>query len=173
MDAQLLSTQPESGEFPEVLFDAFGSCLWVKYTDSSYSEWCGVFGCGSYGRSLVLVQPETSKSFVLASGQGYWVDIEERSLLGKTGVDDIQIAIWPDDCDFVIAGSWTNILFLDPMGIVWDSGRVSWDGISFDSYTDGKVVGIANDLSDDGCEFELDVQRKIVVGAPEFPTEAA
>ncbi len=168
MEAEILNTQPVSGQYPEHAFNAYGNCLWVKFTDSDLMEWCGIFGAGSGGTSKVVHFPIQSAIFVLSHGQGYWIDVEGQKLIGKTDSDDLQDVVWPPDRDFLVASNWTNIFYINPMGILWDSGRVSWDGISFESCSSSMITGHVNDLSDDECTYSLHVQERLVDGAPTF-----
>ena len=46
MESEILKTSPLSGKYEEHRYDATGNTMWVKFLDSEYLEWCGVFGLG-------------------------------------------------------------------------------------------------------------------------------
>jgi hypothetical protein len=173
VDASILQYKPLSGDFPEFTFDAVGNCVWVKFTDINFDEWIGIFGVGNGGPSKVLLNDNLGMAFVLSGGQGYWVNLNERTLLGKTRSNYLQDGIWPSGLEFAVVSDYTNIFFLSVAGIIWDSGRISWDGISFERGTANLVTGHLNDLSDVGRKYKLHIQSRHIEGAVEFDEGAA
>jgi hypothetical protein len=153
--AELLRVRPQSGQFPERQFDAFGNTTWVKFTDDAFEEWCGVFGAGTNAASAVTCASAGAHAFIVSAGQGYFVDMNSRTLLHKTHSDRITHAAFIPGSGRVVACDWTHLFVLGVDGSVWDSGRVSFDGISFTEVTVDHVIGRVNDLSDDGVEFCL------------------
>lgn len=153
--AEILRVRPVSGAFPEIPFDAHGNTTWVKFTDDRLGEWCGVFGAGVGSTCLVTSSAEGRVAFVVSAGQGYFVDIDSRRMLHKTRSNQIVKAAFIPGSNDVVVSDWTNILVLGADGSVWDSGRVSFDGITFTEITEEWVKGVVNDLSEDGEEFLL------------------
>lgn len=153
--AEVLRFRPISGTFPEIPFDAHGNTTWVKFTDDNFVEWVGVFGGGINSSSVVTCSSETPHAFVVSAGQGYFVDINSRTVILKTRSNQIASALFVPRSNSVVACDWTNIYILGLDGSIWDSGRVSYDGIGFTGISEGQVTGRVNDLSDDGVEFRL------------------
>jgi hypothetical protein len=153
--AEVLRFRPISGTFPEIPFDAHGNTTWVKFIDDSFEEWCGIFGGGVTSSSLATCSSEARHAFVVSAGQGYFVDINARHVIQKTKSDQITAASFIPGSYSVVACDWTNIYILGVDGSIWDSGRVSFDGIGFTDVTERQVLGRVNDLSDDGAEFRL------------------
>ena len=91
MHAELLKSIPLSGTYPEVQFDVGINSTWVKFLDANYDEWCGVFGGGNSNYSCVEFSENSEQAFVVSAGQGYLVDIEERTLRYKTDLDDLTL----------------------------------------------------------------------------------
>ena len=153
--AEVLRVRPISGTIPEIAFDALGNTTWVKFTDDNFEEWCGVFGGGLNSSSVVTCSSEAPRAFVISTGQGYFVDIDSRSVIRKTRSNQLASAVFIPHSNRVVACDWTNIYLLGTDGSVWDSGRVSYDGIEFTEICDEHVAGRVNDLSDEGVEFRL------------------
>ena len=153
--AEVLRFRPISGTFPEIPFDAHGNTTWVKFTDDRFDEWCGIFGAGINSSSVVACSTDGPIAFVVSAGQGYFIDINSRHLLHKTKSDQIAAAAFIPGSKDVVACDWTNIYILGASGTVWDSGRVSFDGIGFTEVTETQVRGRVNDLSDEGVDFRL------------------
>ena len=153
--AELFRFRPISGMFPEKDFDATGKTTWVKFTDDDLDDWCGIFGTGLTSSCVVTCSTIGPHAFVASGGQGYFVDINSRTVLNKTHSDQITNAVFIPGSGDVIASDWTNLFILGPDGPVWKSARVSMDGIKFDEVTAEGVKGKVNDLSKDGVEFVL------------------
>ena len=160
MEATLADNIPVSGEYEEVCFECGNDNAWVKFQDSEYEEWYGVFGRGLSAHSKVILVGENSLCFVNAGGQGYWVDINSKKLISKTKDDYLENTIAVPRHELVICSDFTNILFYTPEGLVWDSGRVSMDGISFEEITENYVKGKINDLTDEGSPYVLQINER-------------
>ena len=129
--AQILSLPPVSGSIDEVHFDAVGNCLWVKFVDDECQEWCGVFGAGFGTFSKAVVTDQSGHCFIISSGQGYIVDVNTRGLLQKTENDALVSAISIPERELFVACDYTRLIAYSPAGVVWESERVSVDGINF------------------------------------------
>jgi hypothetical protein len=158
MDAEILSTIPLSGSFDELRFDAKGDSTWVKFLSDDGTEWCGVFGTGISGHSGVDVSAEHSLAFVVSAGYGYLVDVDRRVVSYKTKSDQIVSARFIPRTQRVVACNYTNIFIIEDGRTIWDSGRVSWDGIEFQEVSQDRVSGRVNDLSDDWPRFSLELE---------------
>lgn len=94
MEAEIIN-RPISGDFPEIHFGEVSTfSLWVKFTDDDFQEWVGSFCQGWDGyRTFVLNLDRKDKVFVVAGGNGYFIDITSRQLLNKGELSGIKTAI--------------------------------------------------------------------------------
>ncbi|MBU1168120.1 MAG: hypothetical protein KKD44_01010 [Proteobacteria bacterium] len=148
MNAEILTSHPLSGEFDELYFDSFGDTTCVKFEDDNYLEYCGIFGGGFGGGSNVSFHDNIA--FVVAHGQGYVFDINKRAIIHKTDNDHLKGAIYTDFNNYFLAYNLTNLFVFDST-LVWDSQRVSADGIKIDIIEKGIVTGKVFNFS----EWEL------------------
>lgn len=153
--AEVLRIAPISGSYTELQFDARGNSTWIKFTDDDCEEWCGVFGGGMTSESIVANSEASPLAFVVSAGQGYLVDVNARRVLLKTSTSQLTSALFVPQSARVVACDWTNIFIFEPDGSVWDSGRVSFDGINVTEVTPERAKGNVNDLSDNWPEFVL------------------
>jgi hypothetical protein len=172
MQAELIKNVPLAGECDEVVFgDAAGNCLWVRFWDSRWREWCGVFQAGD-GRESSVHPTADTLCFVLAGGFGYWVDVESRRVLYRTGSAWIERAISVPGRAQVAATDDTNIYLITPEGVVWDSGRVAYAYIGFDSATTEEVKGSVNGIEmEEYYDFTLRLDGPRFECPWEFPRE--
>ncbi|MDN2658358.1 hypothetical protein OW491_00930 [Neptunomonas sp. CHC150] len=139
MKPVLLNHIPESGSIEEVRFDAIGDCTWIKFQDSNYLDWVGVFGMG-WGGGDDVIQIGHNVVFVLSNGQGYFIDVNERKLLCKTECDYLKSIIQADP-DTVIAATDTEVYVYNINGLVFATKRIASDGINLKSFASGIVIG--------------------------------
>lgn len=118
--------------------------------------WFGMFAWGggsSY--SAVLGSPEANHLLVVATGQGYDVDV--------TGRTAREVDVFPIYGSFVAADDGvtlfydgTSIVAYGSRGVRWKVPRLAFDGIEILGIRDGKVYGLADDPSGQ-VEFEIDL----------------
>ena len=125
-------------------------CSWVKFQDSDYLDWVGIFGHGWGGGNFVCVN-ESGVGFVIANGQGYVVDVNLRELLLKTECDYLYSCVAAPDNMFVATDGF-QLRVYDTTGESYCSDRVSIDGVEFDGFCDELVSGTVWDLSE-GVKF--------------------
>ncbi len=155
-EAHLLSSPPVSGSIDEVRFDAVGNCLWVKFADDEYQEWCGVFGPGFDTFSKAVVTDQSGHCFIISSGQGYIVDVHTRGLLHKTENDALVFVIVIPGRELFIACSSIRLIAYSPAGVIWQSRRVSVDGIKFLEVNESTLTGQVWNM-EDWVDFVLDI----------------
>lgn len=158
MKSEILNTIPKSGSFDEVKFDAAGDCLWVYFQDSKYLEWVGVFGYGWSGGKCVAHNSD-GVSFVIAKGQGYILDINERNLLHKTECDYLKQCIANDNNEIFIATTNLEVYVYNKNGFLFSTERIASDGIEITSCKNniltGKVYGF-----DEWFDFRLNLENE-------------
>jgi hypothetical protein len=154
--AEALTSPPISGSVDEVHFSAVGDCAWVRFTDAVEAQWCGVFGPGCV-RGRAAVANTDGQAFVIASGQGYLVDVNARVLLHKTDCEWLISAIAIPGRDAFVACTYTNLVAYSALGCEWNSERVSIDGIELAAASESRVKGRVWDL-EKWVDFDLDIE---------------
>jgi hypothetical protein len=145
MSAEILTITPLSGEYPEQHFgNHFNSKLWVKFIDNQFDEWVGCFSKPyNSGLSVALTSRENTTGFVVAGGQGYLIDIQERTLIKE--LDDypsIESAIATTKPDYFLASTFYSIYLLDNSGMLNEiRPDMIIDGIYFNEQLNNKVIG--------------------------------
>ena len=140
-EVQILSSPPISGTIDEFRFEAIGNCTWVKFIDDTYEEWCGIFGHGFYVNSNDAIVNDNGQAFIISGGQGYIVDVNSRNPLYKTDNDYLTSVVYIPESEFFISCSFTNLFAYSPQGLMWESDRISVDGIKFLEFDNKMVKG--------------------------------
>lgn len=162
MEAEILDRPPLSGEFEEHSFVESGdNTLWVKFLDSEYMEWVGVFSqCGWKSNNIVLSLEDKGLFLVVAGGQGYFVDPESRIIAAKTEWDMIEAVAYNNETNSLVATDGLRLAILEGTNMVWSGDRVSADGISIEKQVGPVVYGRVNDLTEEGSEFSFNIRTK-------------
>ena len=150
---------PLSGSFEEHDFGTGGLRCWVKFTDSQYREWCGKFlpGTKPVGRKILWL-PGTRNFFILASGRGYIVNADTRELIARTESDMLEDAVVVPESNAIVVTNGLTIGLFGPDGGMWESERISLDGIRFQEVFADRVTGKLNDMTDTWCDFTFYVK---------------
>ena len=142
MKAYLPKTRPLSGDYPEKWFgESTGDGVAVLFEDSQYDDWLGIFQKGEYGCLFAALLGETPYAFVIAHGQGYVVDVDNKEIVCRTDDDYLQSAIIVPDKAVAVAAGFTHLDAYSSKGLLWESDRVSRDGIRLQKAEDSKVIG--------------------------------
>lgn len=122
MIAQVLEKPPLSGSIEEILFEAFGECTWVKFSNDD-EEWAGDFGNGhSSNVQEVAVFHSGNHAFVIAKGKGYLISLKNRSLILKMGDYCLEYVVAVPERDIVIILDASRTLIgCDSSGTLWES----------------------------------------------------
>ncbi|MDX3775655.1 hypothetical protein QE250_16170 [Chromatiaceae bacterium AAb-1] len=162
MEASILDKPPLSGDFEEHSFIESGNnTLWIKFIDSEYLEWVGVFSQGDWKSNNILLPLESEGLFlVIAGGQGYFIEPNSRKLVAKTEWDMIEAITYNEETKSFLATDGLRLAILEGTKMVWSGKRVSADGISIEKQIGAVVYGKVNDLTDDGCEYSFNIKTK-------------
>lgn len=154
----ILDEPPISGTIDEVFFNAIGECTWVLFKDG-FDQWAGVFGRGLWGADSVIPFGNDDEAFVISRGQGYVVNLTDRSLTYMTNENELEDAIISHNKQFVIACDAFCLFMYNTGGLEWRSERISYGGIRLthtsEKYLYGEVDGI-----EDWEKFSLDLESK-------------
>lgn len=147
----LLNNIPKSESFEELRFNAEGDCTWVKFQDSEYIDWIGVFGKGWNDGGEDVIPINYGIAFILSNGQGYIVDVNNRKLLGKTECDSAGST--------VIATTDIEIHIYDSNHLLFSTKRIASDGIKLKSCRNATVTGEVWGF-DKWYPFTLDIKNQ-------------
>ena len=116
---------PRAFSFPNP--DAFSEGLVITFTASTGERWTGNFASG-WG-SLDAVRDELGKraTIVVASGNAYLVDVDSKTASGITSPADYIEYVAGQKVVVIGNGLWFEAI--GSTGVVWQSRRISWDGM--------------------------------------------
>ena len=137
----------------------------VRFYKSDGSEWVANFKPGWTGFSLVVDYPEINRIVVIAKGQGYIMTPDQEVPIDTFGVD-IRDAIKTADGKIVLVDD-IYVRLLDNEGAVWQSQRISWDGIKDVKLQDNILTGLSYDPMDSinkWIPFSIDLDTKEITG---------
>lgn len=162
MEAKILNRPPLSGDYEERSFVESGNnTLWVKFLDSEYLEWVGMFSQSEWKSTNLVIPLEDKKLFlVVAGGQGYFVDPDAREISAKTDWDMIEEIVYNPETNSLVATDGLCLAVIEGTSMVWSGNRVSADGISIEKQEGSVVSGKVNDLTDKGCEYSFNIKTK-------------
>jgi hypothetical protein len=142
MKINVLDKPPISGSMAEVQFDAVGNCTWIKF-DDGLDEWTGVFGQGGIARHVnaATLFNNDKHAFVIAGGQGYVINLADKSLVYKAPDDYLQDLIAIPSHDLILTCNYTDLILYDSKKKLWESDRLALDGIKFTEASADNVCG--------------------------------
>lgn len=128
----------------------------VRFTDSRGGEWVGNFQPGLGGVSGAVDHPDGRRVLVIAEGQGYVVDPDERASRHFFGGQVEHILLVPSLGVLIGNGLWFEAI--GPGGSLWTSDRISWDGMQGLKIDGQQLTGESWDpLTNSWVPFELDL----------------
>jgi hypothetical protein len=128
----------------------------VRFTDSRGGHWVGNFQPGLGGIDTAIEHPDGQRAIVIADGQGYIVDPEDRERRKYFG-GQIEVVLPVAGLGILFGnGLWFEALGVS--GLLWTSDRISWDGMRGLNIDGSRLTGESWDpLSDSWIPFELEV----------------
>lgn len=154
---------PASGELEEYRFNAFGDCLFIKFEPEDGLPWIGIFGKGEGVHNAVACSEFVAVA--IAGGKAYYVRLDTKSLVYTTDAAMFCDVIATDDSETFVAINHTSIHLLSTAGHVWQSSRISWDGMRNASAQGAKVAGEAwSPLDNTWMPFAVDLKSRQVRG---------
>lgn len=136
----------------------------MEFLPDGKSAWVGNFQPGITDYFAVLPHLEGKSLIVIAGGQAYVIDPEERCL-SETFGGNISIAFAAPQANLLVLGNGIWLEAWTHTGLRWRSRRISWDGMSDLRLENDKVRGAAWSPIDD-CEypFAVDLATGVVEG---------
>ncbi|HEY2785558.1 MAG TPA: hypothetical protein VGJ05_11350 [Fimbriiglobus sp.] len=142
--------------------------LVVRFQAKNGDTWVGNFQPGLGGIDFVAEHPNGREMIVVHGGQGYVVDphdLTKRSYFGCT----IEFVEPVPELSEVIFGDGLQFQCLGQAGRVWQSNRISWDGMCDLRRVDRVLYGKAwSPIDDRWLPFELDLVTGTFTGGSYF-----
>jgi len=111
--------QPTSGQYSEKHFETSKqefksqSWSWVLFNKLNGKQWTASFRGGDAEKKLLAILGDTSIVFVVADGQGYFVNVDAEELIKYTKQETIkEVASNEDNSLILFADNW-NIFTVD------------------------------------------------------------
>lgn len=165
---RVLPGLPAAGPRPEQ-FNATGQGTHregfvVEFSPEGKSTWVGNFQPGMTGYRAVLPHLDGVSLIVIAGGQAYVINPEERRLVAVFGgTIDTVLAVPPAGPLVMGNGIWLEAW--DNSGLRWRSRRISWDGMRHLCIENDKVKGEAwSPVDDREYPFAVDLTTGAVEG---------
>ena len=158
---KILAGLPVYGDSPEQ-FSATGMGTHSEgfvvqfFPSGNNTSWVGNFQRGVNSFDEVLEHPDGSSVIVVAGGECYIVDVENRKLKDNFGAM-FETVIRVPEKNIVIFGSCIDFEALDASGRIWQSRRISLDGIRSLKLEGDTLTGEAWSFEDIWIPFSLDV----------------
>jgi hypothetical protein len=100
----------------------------VRFQPDQGESWVGNFQRGASNLDSVLSHPNDREVLVIAGGEGYVVDPQDRTKREYFG-GYIQLVLQVPELSAIVFGNGLWFELLGPAGWLWTSGRISWDGM--------------------------------------------
>lgn len=130
------------------------------------TAWIGNFKPGELTFSGVYPHPNGHDVLVVSGGHGYVVDPETRALRAEIGGGAIEGACLLDNgASLLMQHQGLFFELLGPRGTVWHTRRLSWDGFTGVTLSQGRLTGQGWDaIRGQWQHFEVDVRTGISRG---------
>ncbi len=137
----------------------------IQFQSSPSASWVGNFQGGFGSLNAIVEHSYTGYVLVTSRGQGYLVDPNSQELI-RLLAPDIALVIPIETRNEILVATYTRLEVIDPEGLIWNSPRVSWDGIKDLRVSGSSVTGEAwSPVNDSWSAFRLDLNSRVVEGA--------
>jgi hypothetical protein len=136
----------------------------VEFSPEGKPTWVGNFQPGITDYNIVLPHSDGTSLIVVAGGQAYLINPEERRSLAIFG-GSIDTALAVPSAGLLVMGNGIWLEAWDSSGLRWRSRRFAWDGMRDLRIENGKVKGEAWSAVDDReYPFAVDLTTGTVEG---------
>jgi hypothetical protein len=136
----------------------------VRFHPDQGESWVGNFQPGMAGIDTVLWHPNERELLVIAGGQGYVVDPNDRAKREYFGAA-IELVIPVPELGTIVFGNGLWFESLGSAGWQWRSNRISWNGMQEVHRDRMRLTGEAwSPLQHDWLSFELDLRSGVFTG---------
>lgn len=154
--SHILIEPPLSGSYLERKFSTTGSCLWVLFTPENGEDWVGVFGRGDAVNDVLVTSGDSSFTLVVAGGNPFVINERSKQALYSVEKTFIQSAFSIPNFAGILANDLTHLYIFGKNAIIWQSERISLDGIVVSSITKEIISGTVQGFNE-SADFTLTV----------------
>lgn len=135
----------------------------VRFLKSDGTIWIANFKPGWSDFSFAKEYPNANRIVIVAKGQGYIINPEIQSPIETFGLGIRQII--ETKHNQLICASDCYLYLIDENESVWQSERISWDGIKDLSVEQNIITGLAYyPMTDSWLPFTFDIESKLITG---------
>lgn len=150
-----------------------GESLAMRISPIAKGAWHAVFEGGPKTSDVltrIMSCPSSEQLCVVASGQGYVVDVlEPGSCLPIDSCYPITAALPIKSSNLLVLADWTKVCAMNRLGIAWTSRSVSFDRLRDLRVDDEFLRGTGwSDPDAEWVEFSIDLATGIAVGGASF-----
>lgn len=131
--------------------------LVVEFKPKGLPDWIGNFQRGGTNQDYIVEHPNSDYCFVIAGGNGYVVDMNNRKLIEKFG-EILKGFIVTEKKSEVIHNNSTDLIAYGAQGQLWQTKRLAWDGIRNMKLQDQYIYGEALDVDDHWVPFRVNLK---------------
>ena len=148
--------------FPVQLEEGDRSGAYVRVAPQRGPAWSGFFALGFNSEqvvSAICACPDPDSVCVVVGGYAYvvkatdpacWFQVEQRPVVDLRTVAEAELLLFT---------GFTSATAVGKTGIVWQSERLSWEGVRITTVESGKLHGFGWDvMSDQEVPFEVDLK---------------
>jgi hypothetical protein len=128
-------------------------------------SWVGNFAMGWTAYNAVYDYPADDRLVIIAGGQGYIMATTQTGPLAVFGLSIDQSL--QTEANTIVAADQFGLMVIGSAGVLWQSPRISWDGIKELTIDKQIVSGFAFDPThdkDEWVEFRVDLETKHLDG---------
>jgi len=159
----LPSYGPEAIPFSPTGQGSHSEGLVVRFVADDGSNWTGNFQPSWKNCQLISLHPNGKNYIVIAAGQGYMVNPNNPADWEHFG-DGIEDAIELADLNAILIGNGLWFELLGPIGNLWESRRISWDGMTELRIDDLRLFGKSWSPENRWYDFSLNLIDGSVTG---------
>jgi hypothetical protein len=139
--------------------------LVIRFFKSDGTDWVANFEPGWTDLSLVVDYPDRNRIVVIAKGQGYIMTPDQEKPIDTFGIN-IKEAIQTTENNIILISD-TDVQLMNSDGTIWQSERISWDGIKDLKFQDNVLTGLSYDPTNSNnawVPFSIDFATMQITG---------
>lgn len=144
---------------------ASGPTLNVEVSNRAGDIWIGEFEAGPEGLTGIFATPCPDSLCVVNVGQGYLVPTLAPNRFQVIPTLPIKVVRRVPEASILLFVDYTRLSAVGVDGLLWETPRISWDGIRLVEVSRDRVRGIGWDSpANNEVEFSVDIQTGMAHG---------
>jgi hypothetical protein len=133
--------------------------LFFEVTPFDGKSWTGSFESGPGGRTGVFATPSAEVLCVVAKGQGFWIPVLSPTSFEAIRAVPIKEILTVPRRRILIFVDYTKLAAYGEDGFLWQTDRLSWDGLKITEVSADMIRGMAWDSpANQEVPFSVDAQ---------------